>query len=135
MTASTIAFTAGGIGLLCVILLLVRLWSVGGGGEAPLGPRVAPRPSDSAPVLVPAEFRQLVAAEATRWRTHSYWESLVDRLNDLTATFGAELPAGDTPKKFSASWVDTRLAHIESAAGLPTASGSSPDRPNGVSES
>lgn len=114
--AATWAFVIGGIGTVCLLALLGRLWAIGGRGEAPLGPLHPPRPDDTAPTLVPSDFRLLIAGEAMRWKDND-WPTVLARLDRLAATFDAGPPATSPPRKFSAQWLDERVRQIETNAG------------------
>lgn len=118
---ATVALLIGGVGAVCMLALLARLWSIGGGGEAPLGPLHPPRPDAQAPAPVPADFRVLIAGEATRWK-RTDWQAVLARLERLAATFDAGPPTAPPPRRFSAEWLDARVQQIERHAGGPRTS-------------
>lgn len=123
------ALLLGGVGLICLLALLGRLWSIGGRGEAPLGPLHPPRPDESAPTLVPAQFRVLINAEARQWKGDA-WRDLLVRLDGLAAEFDVGEPATAPPRKYSAEWLDDRIRQIEAHAGTraPGQRASTPQR-------
>ncbi len=114
-----VAVIVGAIGALCFLALLGRLWVIGAKGEAPVGPRQAPRSVDPLPPALPTEFRSLISDEASQWKQAHEWMAVISRLDELAEVLGAGAAQSDPPPKYSADWLEHRVAQIEATAGGP----------------